>query len=365
MGVLFVGLVPSLVLPPTVTTPRRHPLITLSATSTELAALAAIETKTAEDREKILGLSKQLEAPAATSPRYLDAPNLVGNYELLYFDKSVDGGRDGKTKPKSIRRRMLGLLFQNRGSFQHVVDPGRLINFLSFRFLGITGKVVAEGTLSRLDPSEISAIAANATTLAALSSETVRVVFSPPRVTYAGLCFEITGAAAQPPVVLCTTYVDEVLRLGVVSGGGRFVFGRGGKADEPLADEWKGVLERQPTDGRLVGGGLAAVAVTGVLRPMLLAQVVYAAGGVGIGFGGTKVFKFLQSAEGKETVGEVIGATLRFLNPRARLRAALLRLDPSLAESEGETIGWKDLRGPLGKGKKKKGGPPKPPWKRA
>ena len=132
MGVFFVGLVPSLVLPPTVTTPRRHPLITLSATSTELAALAAIETKTAEDREKILGLSKQLEAPAASSPRYLDAPNLVGNYELLYFDKSVDGGRDGKTKPKSIRRRVLGLLFQNRGSFQHIVDPGLSSNFYGF-----------------------------------------------------------------------------------------------------------------------------------------------------------------------------------------------------------------------------------------
>ena len=45
MDALFVGLVPSLVLPPTVTTPRRHPLITLSATSTSSLRLLPLKRK--------------------------------------------------------------------------------------------------------------------------------------------------------------------------------------------------------------------------------------------------------------------------------------------------------------------------------
>eukprot|EP00966_Prymnesium_polylepis_P118673 2743340-Prymnesium_polylepis.1 len=63
-----------------------------------------------------------------------------------------------------------------------------------------------------------------------------------------GLCFELSGTAAQPPVVLCTTYLDNRLRLGTASGGGRFVFTRGGGAAEPFADDWRRALERPATD---------------------------------------------------------------------------------------------------------------------
>ena len=61
-------------------------------------------------------------------------------------------------------------------------------------------------------------------------------------------------------------HLDERLRLGTASGGGRFVFGRGGKAETPLADGWAEVLERLPTDGRkvLAVAGLATAAA--VLR---------------------------------------------------------------------------------------------------
>ena len=50
---------------------------------------------------------------------------------------------------------------------------------------------------------------------------------------------------------------------------------------------------------------------------------------------------------------------------RAKLRAAVLRIDPSLAEREGESIGWADLKPAPLKKKKRRGsrGPPgNPLW---
>lgn len=339
-----------------------------SSPSAELAALAAITDKTAEDRERILALSRELEDIGDT--RYLDSPTLVGNYEVLYYDRSVDGGRDNgeanKRRQGGLRQNILGRLFRQRGSFQHIVDSKTLVNFLSFVFLGLPGRVVAKGTFSRLGADEIAEISrANGT---ALTSETVRITFEPPRVTLAGMCFEISGAAAQPPVVLCTTYLDTQsadtgIRLGLASGGGRFVFGRGGKAVEAFADEWKGVLEKPITDARLILGAALAVITTSVLRPAIVAQVLYAAGGVGIGFGSTKFLRFASSGAATERIGKVLGA----LNPRARLRAALLKMDPSLADNEGETISLSDIPGPIFKkrGGRGGGGPPRPPWKKA
>ena len=75
-----------------------------SSPSAELAALAAITDKTAEDRERILALSRELEDIGDT--RYLDSPTLVGNYEVLYYDRSVDGGRDNG---EANKRRQGGL----------------------------------------------------------------------------------------------------------------------------------------------------------------------------------------------------------------------------------------------------------------
>ena len=357
--------------------PHLRPAAVAMCASTELATLAAISDKTAQDKERILTVCKELEA--MSDERYLDSPTLVGNYEVLYYDRSLDGGRDnGEVNPRrkgGVRQRLLRLFFRQRGSFQHIVDSDKLVNFLSFVFLGLSGRVVAEGTFSRLDADEIAEISrANGT---ALTSDTVRVTFGPPRVALAGMCFEITGAAAQPPVVLCTTYLDTQttdagIRLGLVAGGGRFVFSRGGKAAESFADEWKEVIDKPITDARLILGAALAVITTGVLRPMLAAQVLYAAGGIGIGFGGTKFIRFASSGAATAHLGKVLGA----LNPRAQsgvaqLRAALLKMDPSLADNEGESLSFGDLRGPFfrrrGGGKGGGGGqgrPPRPPWKK-
>ena len=67
------------------------------------------------------------------------------------------------------------------------------------------------GVFEQLPSDEIAQIAnLNGTSL---SEQTVRVVFDAPRIAVGRLCFEITGPAAQPPVVLCTTYLgDKVMR---------------------------------------------------------------------------------------------------------------------------------------------------------
>ena len=82
------------------------------------------------------------------------------------------------------------------------------------------------------------------------------------------------------------------------------------------------------------------------------------AGGIGIGFGATKFAKLvrggglwraLASVRPPPQVAVVGGSA------RAKLRAALLRLDPSLEENEGAALGLRDLGGPFGKKKKRRG----------
>ena len=137
------------------------------------------------------------------------------------------------------------------------------------------------------------------------------------------------------------------------------------EADEQPHASWR---ERVP-DRAVLLRIVAVVAITAAYRPMLVAQVAYAACGVGVGYGSTKLFRFAASPEARERLAALGARASAFanehLNPRAKLRAALLRFDPSLEEDEGASIGFSDLRGPLRGGKKKKGGwRPAPPWKR-
>ena len=95
--------------------------------------------------------------------------------------------------------------------------------------------------------------------------------------------------------------------------------------------------------------GAALFSSTLVLRPLLLAQIAYAATGVGLGFGATKFFKFVRSGNASAAVGTRFGAIWPRL--QAKLRAFVLKIDPSLAnelkeEPEGRSLSFRDLRGP-------------------
>ena len=320
-----------------------------SSASEQLLALAATPDKTDEQRAQILALCQQLEV-AGTGVPQLSSPELLGNYEMLYYDSSVDGGRDGK--PPSWLRAALGAIFSQRGSFQHIPEAGersdgkalgKLVNYVDVGVLGglLRARLVATGDFAQLEADEVATLAARNGT--ALTDQTVRVTFAPPRVAIAGLCFELSGAAAQPPVELCTTYLDENVRLGLVTSGGRFVFGRGGKAEEEWADDWQAVVARQPTPEWVPLVLATSFAACVALRPLLVAQAAYAALGLAIGFFATKFMKFAASGALRERMASL----LEVAKPRERARALVLRIDPSLAEREGEELRLGDLRGPL------------------
>lgn len=311
--------------------------------------LATVPDKTPEQRAQLLTLCQQLEESGAGVP-HLSSPELLGNFEMLYYDSSVDGGRD-RGQPPSWLRAVLGAIFSQHGSFQHIPEAGdsngkalgKLVNYVDVGVLGglLRARCVAQGDFEQLEADEIATLAARNGT--ALTDQTVRVTFAPPRVTIAGLCFELSGAAAQPPVELCTTYLDENVRLGLVTSGGRFVFGRGGKAAEEWADDWQAVVARQPTPEWVPLVLATSFASCLVLRPMLVAQAAYAALGLAIGFFATKFMKFAASGGLRERMATVLEAA----KPRERMRALVLRIDPSLAEREGEELRLGDLRGPL------------------
>ena len=238
--------------------------------------------RTPDERARIRELIEELEE-AGRDAKYLSSANFVGgggylgspktggtllwdNYEVAYFDRSLDGdfGSD-RTAPRSplktLRSAVLGLLFRLRFSLQIVKAPNVVCNFVGFRFLGLPASVTARGTYTPLNATAVARARDEfGTELRADTS--VRITFDAPRVSLCGLSFELSGGARQPPVDLCFTYVDERVRLGRAARGGRFVFTRGGLAARPVADEWEALLARRPVGTRemLCASGLAAAA---------------------------------------------------------------------------------------------------------
>jgi len=302
----------------------------------ELLPLAALTKASEPERARLLELSEELEDLGAGAS-YLTDPTLLGNYEVAFYDRSVDGGRDGGDVASRRRPpRLLSKLFRMRGSFQHIVAPGKLVNFVVAAVCGIPVRVVALGSFSQLSPTELAdAVTANGTQL---SDDTVHITFEAPRIAIGGCCFELKGASAQPPVDLCVTYLDDRVRLGTASGGGRFIFVRGGQASQPWADEWRAVLDRPLTSARLLVAALGAVAIGALARPMLAAKAAYVTLGVGIGYAGTNFMKF--------AAGGGVPRLIASLRVRERLRNIAFRIDPSLAETSGQALSWKDVRGP-------------------
>ena len=102
-------------------------------------------------------------------------------------------------------------------------------------------------------------------------------------------------------------------------------------------------------DSRVALAGAALFSSTLVLRPLLVAQIAYAAVGVGIGFGATKFFRFVRSGDASAAIGSRLGVIWPRL--QAKLRAFVLKIYPSLAneleeEPEGRSLSLRDLRGP-------------------
>jgi len=247
--------------------------------------------KTPEERERILKVMLRLEKLGDGS-RYLDDEIYVGggdeeevggtllwdSYELAYFDRSIDGDRgSGKnsterpvdqyknaTRPFGIRSKFLGSLFGLRYSFQHAVRPGRFVNDVGFRVLGLPAAVVAGGNFTRIGEEEVAAIKNETGTELRLDTA-VRIDFEKP-VMWLGnkrllpLIVSLGSRAQSPPVTLCTTYMDDKIRLALAAKGGRLVFTRGGKATRAFASDWQTIEGERPLSGGVVGTVITAAA---------------------------------------------------------------------------------------------------------
>ena len=160
---------------------------------------------------------------------------LWDSYELAYFDRSIDGDRSSNyknsTRPFGIRSKILASLFGLRYSFQHAVRPNLFVNDVGFKLLHIIlpANVLAGGNFTKVIQEDAEAVQKEAGTK--LRSDTaVRIDFEKPRMWFGTKHFPFNfqlGAKAQsPPVTLCTTYMNDRIRLAQAARGGRLVFTR-------------------------------------------------------------------------------------------------------------------------------------------
>mmetsp|Transcript_26226 Transcript_26226/g.68135 ORF Transcript_26226/g.68135 Transcript_26226/m.68135 type:complete len:317 (-) Transcript_26226:9-959(-) len=247
------------------------------------------EGGTTRSRNKSPETIKQIDAclaelrEAGRGAKVLDDPRLFGEYEIKYFDRSVDGGRDGgddAVKKPSIAKRLRKAIFflpfkairlglKSTGTYQHVLEPKTIVNYVTFKFFGVPAAVTAKAEFTRETADELAAARALSNGTVPLSAETARVVFDAPRVSFGRrgrLNFEVTGPSAQPPVDLCTTYVDDRVRCGVAARGGKFVFRRYNKT-EP-ADGWEALLKQEPVSGKVFFGLSVLGAAAGAVAPL-------------------------------------------------------------------------------------------------
>ena len=258
--------------------------------------------RTPEQLDEIRSLITGLEA-AGAGVRYLDGEKyaaqwrlgpgvgsdpkseaLYDSYEVAFFDGSVDGGgssggRSNTTSAsRSLRSRVLRALFSLRFSLQHVRAPNVAVNDVGFRFCGLPASVITKASFTRLNASAVAALNAS---VHLRDDTTFRLDFERPRLVLGPrsrplLSFEIGPSSAQarvnpkkgglPPVNLCTTYLDDRLRLGLATKGTKLVFTRGGLASEPWAAEWEAALATRPTNPKLALA-TAAAALLGLVVP--------------------------------------------------------------------------------------------------
>ena len=258
--------------------PQMTPTSTLVDDLLDLIGSNRYSKKTPSERQTILELMQQLEE-RGTKSRYLEDEKYVGDddasgmlqwdsYELKYFDRSIDGDRgSGKRKTSrgrslGIRSKILGKLFGLRYSFQHLERPGRAINDVGFRVLGIPACVVAGGNFRRVDDTTLLAIR-NEFGTELRNDTTVRIDFEAPKLWLGNakrfpLILSMGTQAQSPPVTLCTTYLDERIRLALAAKGGRLLFTRGGKTLDNYAQDWRAIEAKQPISGKVVVASMLA-----------------------------------------------------------------------------------------------------------
>lgn len=120
------------------------------------------------------------------------------------------------------------------------------------------------------------------------------------------------------------------------------------------------LMQKDVTWSPAAFAAVAGTAMLSIVKPMLVANILYIGWGVGIGYGGTSLLRWLRTSDAprariNQVFGDTLGTVAKTLDVRSKLRALLLKFDPSLEERQDETIGMGDL---MMRGKKKRKKPP-------
>ena len=208
---------------------RSHSRISASSADERLLSLIHGTDRgvaaTPERRAEIGSVIEELEASWRGTDAFADdqQPLLLRRTEVAYVgqtDSARANAAGGKYRGRIGRR-----VFQTTALFQHVLDDNVAVNVIQFRLLGlIPGAAVLPGTWSRASAAERAELRRDSPR--ALTPNTVRVAFAPPRV-----CFGRTGGlltlqmGPETSVGLDTTYLSDALRICRGAGSGvPFVF---------------------------------------------------------------------------------------------------------------------------------------------
>ena len=193
---------------------------------------------------------------------------LLGNYNVSY------------TLPNAPNERPVGGKW-NQGPFsiesqwQHLLPKKRqdsvaqAVNMIIVKVLVWRIYVILRGDAFRLSSVDRDRVSAVRNTPGGLSPRTVRADFDPPRVVLCTPSKKALFSLSLGPtssVFLDTTFCDDRVRIGKGSKGSRFVFVR---STDPVADEWKSLIELKPVGkSQLLSlfGGVGLTSLIGVWR---------------------------------------------------------------------------------------------------
>lgn len=174
---------------------------------------------------------------------------LLGNYNVSF------------TLPNAPNERPVGGKW-NKGPFsiesqwQHLLPKktqdsvAQAVNMIIVKALFWRIYVILRGDAFRLSPLDRDRVSAVRNTPGGLSPRTVRADFDPPRVVICTQAKKVLFSLSLGPtssVFLDTTFCDNRVRIGKGSKGSRFVFVR---SNDPVADEWKSLMELKPVGRR-------------------------------------------------------------------------------------------------------------------
>lgn len=171
-------------------------------------------------------------------------PGLFSRYTVAYTSKRQKSPPAGGLFRSNIGR----ILFPARGLFQHVLEPGTVINLVCFRVLGILkGCVSLRGSLHPIADSN-------------MGPNAVKVEFDRPRLKLGPAVFQF---GPKTEVRLVNTYLDDRVRLAVGSRGSLFVFAKDELSVSKMGAEWESLWKAKPLPVSVLI--ISALLISGIL----------------------------------------------------------------------------------------------------